>query len=280
MSFTEQLGEWYPLLQHCFDQEWMKRLGRRLGAATEIQPSLDRVFRAFTLCPPSKLKVVIIGQDPYIRGEADGLAFSSNHTYTPSLQILLQEIKRTEPAGHESTRLEDWAEQGILLLNSVLTTKFGVSGAHKGWGWEYFIQEVLQVVKTFPQPIVFMLWGSDAKAVAHRYVYDSKKRFILTAPHPQAQNYNSNVHFVGCKHFWLANRFLVINKVDPIWWPDTDKMTEDNYKALLRSLINDYDYAGTMYREKLYMSPQMDANWRKDERTRLGHSEVADDLPF
>lgn len=278
MNIEQQLGEWYPLLSHCFEEEWMKRLGRRLGAEKDIVPSLDQVFRAFTLCPPGSVKAVIIGQDPYIRGEADGLAFSSKYSLTPTLDIVFQEINRTEHGTRTDTNLEDWAQQGVLLLNSVLTTRFGVSGAHQGWGWEFFIQEALKVIKSLPQPLAIMLWGNDAKIVARRHVWENKNRFLLYACHPVAQSRGSS-QFTGCKHFWLTNRFLVINRIDPIWWPNPASHTEDRYRGLITSLVNDHDYAQTAYAQKLYMSPGMGQRWREDDRFRLG-PQYADDLPF
>lgn len=221
MNLQQQLGEWYPLLSHVFDTDWFQKLGRRLGAANNIVPAQQNWFRAFRLCPPSKVKVVIIGQDPYINGEADGLAFSSYGKMTPSLEVLLEELNRTGWT-RTQTHLDDWAVQGVFLLNAVLTTQIGKSRMHAGWGWELFIQEVLKHIYNLKQPIVIMAWGRDAQGVISKYYREAKwgPRLYIKACHPQAQNFNPTNKFVGCNHFDQANIFLVQHNVRPIWWGD------------------------------------------------------------
>jgi uracil-DNA glycosylase len=169
MDIEKQLGEWYPLLSHVFDTEWMQKLGKRLGAAKSVTPSIDNLFRAFSLCPPSRVRVVIVGQDPYILGEADGLAFSSFGKMTPSLEVIFAEINRTHTCPRTVSWLDDWAAQGVLLINSVLTTELGKSKAHAGWGWELFTQEVLKVIGRLPQHTVVMAWGKDAQNIVNQF---------------------------------------------------------------------------------------------------------------
>lgn len=247
MNLQQQLGEWYPLLSHVFDTDWFQKLGRRLGAAKCIQPQLENLFRAFRLCPPSKVKVVIIGQDPYINGEADGLAFSSYGKMTPSLEVVFEEINRTHTCMRTQTHLDDWAVQGVFLLNSVLTTEMGQSKAHHAWGWENFIQETIKVVNRLPQPIVYLLWGRDAQAImgcVNTMGQVSKQghcpRLILKTYHPQAQNYSPSNKFVGCNHFNDANLFLLKHGIKPIWWTDPmydpDAPTWFNYLEHLKLL--------------------------------------------
>lgn len=243
MNLQQQLGEWYPLLSHLFDTEWMQKLGRRVGAAENVQPRLDLLFRAFQLCPPSRVQVVILGQDPYINGEADGLAFSSYGKLTPSLEVIFAEINRTHSFSRTQTHLDDWAEQGVLLLNAVLTTRLGKSKAHEGWGWEYFLKSVLFEVNKLRQPIVYMMWGKDAQ----RAVLPGQREFLnkelgtvptlyLKAYHPQAQNYNPSNKFIGCNHFVQANLFLMQQGLSPIWWPNIDKRGHHSYTALITHL--------------------------------------------
>lgn len=232
MNIEIQLGDWYPLLRHVFDTPWMDKLGRRLGAAKNIQPDLDKVFRAFELCPPGRVKVVIIGQDPYPNGEADGLAFSSFGKSTPSLDVIFGEINRTHLCPRTITYLDDWAQQGVLLLNSVLTTEWKKTRAHAGWGWELFTQEVFKVLRQryINKPLVIMAWGKDAQVLTKNIRTlrneDMFPWLILNAPHPQAQNWNPRNKFIGCNHFIDANLFLMRHNIQPIWWSDIAYLSE------------------------------------------------------
>lgn len=228
MEVQQQLGEWYPLLNPLFSQPWMQKLGRAIFAVRDtVQPQLDYLFRAFALCPPSKMKVVILGQDPYINGEADGLAFSSYGKMTPSLEVVFEEINRTFWTRRTQTHLDDWASQGVLLLNSVLTTRMGKSKAHEGWGWENFVTEVLNMVNDLPQSLVYMLWGKDAQSTISYLRHNTRTtearngrgtRLVLKAHHPQAQNWNPANKFTGCNHFTDCNVFLIQHGLSPIWW--------------------------------------------------------------
>lgn len=224
MDIDIMLGEWYPLLRHVFAEPWMIKLGQRLFEVRDkVTPPMGHMFRAFKLCPPSKVKVVIIGQDPYINGEADGLAFSSYWKLTPSLEVVFEEINRTHLVKRTQTHLDDWATQGVLLLNSVLTTNIGKSKAHEGWGWELFVDQVMCTLYQLKQPIVVFGWGRDAQ-IATRGLQGpgnaDRPRLYLKACHPQAQNWNPNNKFVGCNHFIECNQFLVDHGLSPIWWTD------------------------------------------------------------
>jgi uracil-DNA glycosylase len=237
MHLEEELGAWYPMLHHVFAEPWMQRLGRRLGADKNVVPIRENWFRAFRLCSPENLKVVIIGQDPYINGEADGLSFSSYGKLTPSLEVVFEEINRTHECKRTQTHLDDWAEQGVLLLNSVLTTRLGKSKAHHEWGWEVFVWGLLRIIyEKLDQPMVFMLWGKDAQDViknftAKKGTYRNYPWKILKAHHPQAQNYNPANKFVGCNHFIDANLFLLQHNRAPIWWSDPQYVDPANGDA-------------------------------------------------
>src|ERR1044072_127065 len=283
MDLQQQLGEWYPLLSHVFATDWMRKLGRRLGAAENVVPQKEHGFRAFQLCPPQKLKVVIIGQDPYINGEADGLAFSSFGKMTPSLEVVFAEINRTHDCKRKQTHLDDWAEQGLLLLNAVLTTRMGKSREHKDWGWEHFLQEVLTAIhKHLDQPIVFMAWGNDAYNSIIRVKHKGFKVFpwrILKAYHPQAQNYNPTNKFVGCNHFIEANLHLMKNDRWPIWWSDPELLAvEENYKNYCYKLLKQIPDAKTHFLKELHSNPSISIN-RHPFDDRLG-PDFTDDLPF
>lgn len=223
MDLQQQLGEWYPLLSHVFATEWMQKLGRCLGAAKNVVPAKEHWFRAFQLCPPSRVKVVICLQDPYINGEADGLAMSSYGRMTPSLEVVFGELNRLPYHRRTQTHLDDWAAQGVLLINAVLTTRMGKSRAHQGWGWENFTKEVMRQLRGLYQPIVFLSWGKDAQEVTKTTAtatHNDYPRLYLKTVHPQAQNYDPTKKFIGCNHFLEANRFLVKHGVRPIWWGD------------------------------------------------------------
>lgn len=229
MDLQQQLGEWYPLLSHVFATEWMQKLGRRLGAAPNVVPAKEHWFRAFQLCPPSKVKVVICLQDPYINGEADGLAMSSYGKMTPSLEVVFAEINRTEWCRRTQTHLDDWAVQGVLLINAALTTRMGKSRAHQGWGWENFTKEVMRQLRQLYQPIVFLSWGKDAQAVTKTTAtanLNDYPRLYLNAVHPVAQARNPSFKFMGCNHFQEANMFLLKHGVKPIWW--SNPLPEDD----------------------------------------------------
>lgn len=170
------------------------------------------------MTPPDKTKVLILGQDPYINGEAHGLAFSSQLGVTPSLRVIFREltrvgIQRTDP------NLTDWAEQGVLLLNTILTTKQGQSLAHKDFGWQEFTTEIIRHVISLQHPIVVMLWGrvaQDFYKTAVPGVHDHV--LVLKAYHPAAESRPGGYKFTGCNHFIDANEFLVQHGEQPIKW--------------------------------------------------------------
>lgn len=184
----------------------------------DIFPKHKDLFSAYNLCPIDKLKVVILGQDPYHGpGQAHGLAFSvpKGIPVPPSLQNIYKEIKADLKLDtFEHGCLASWAEQGVFLLNSVLTVRSGLPGSHRDFGWQRFTDETINVINRIDKPIVFLLWGNYAKA--KRGLLTNKYHRILEAPHPSPLSAHNG--FFGCKHFSKTNDFLYGNEEDPIDW--------------------------------------------------------------
>ncbi len=183
-----------------------------------IFPPGPEIFQAFNATPLPNVSVVILGQDPYHGdGEAHGLSFSVKDgvAIPPSLQNIYKEIHRdlgiTIP---KSGNLMRWAEQGVLLLNAILTVEKDQAASHRNQGWESFTDAVISAVNSLDSPVVFMLWGSFARSKAP--MIDRQKHLILEAPHPSPLSAYRG--FMGCGHFSKANEFLVQNSLKPILW--------------------------------------------------------------
>lgn len=177
------------------------------------------IFNAFKLTSYDSVKAVIIGQDPYHgEGQAHGLSFSVRKGIAPppSLVNIFKEIK--DDVGIDNTgmhgELTKWAENGVLLLNSVLTVRADQARSHRNLGWEEFTSNVINLLNLREKPIVFMLWGADAKAKSA--LITNPQHLILKAAHPSPLSaYNG---FFGCKHFSKANEFLKSRGIEPIDW--------------------------------------------------------------
>lgn len=197
----------------------MQTIKQDLQNGKVICPKINDIFRALRLTDYLKIKVVILGQDPYnSAGAADGLAFSSNKI-TPALKIIFDEIKGCTGQVRTKTELDDWASQGVLLLNTILTTLQGSALAHKHLEWEQLTRFILQRVNELPQKLVIMLWGSHAIQY-HKY-FDGARHLILKAPHPQSDNYGNYRHtFRGTRHFEMCNDFMQSNNKSQIRWGD------------------------------------------------------------
>lgn len=184
-----------------------------------VYPAPKNIFRAFDLCPFDKVKVVILGQDPYHgEGQANGLCFAVNDgtALPPSLQNIFKEIESDlgQPLVHRSGDLSRWAKQGVLLLNATLTVRAHLAGSHQGKGWEQFTDAVIRALADERAGLVFMLWGNYAKAKgAH---IDRARHLVLEAPHPSPLS--AHAGFFGCKHFSKANAYLVAHGQAPIDW--------------------------------------------------------------
>ena len=184
-----------------------------------VFPKGTQIFRAFDLCPFDELKVVILGQDPYpTKGHAHGLCFSVEPDVKPFPKSLLNIFKEIQldlglPLP-ENGNLARWAEQGVLLLNSVLTVEEGKPDSHKGLGWEKFTDTVIQTINEKKTGVVFMLWGS--KAISKEVFIDSSKHLILKSVHPSPLSAYRG--FFGCKHFSKTNEFLRMMEQTEIQW--------------------------------------------------------------
>ena len=187
-------------------------------ATTEVYPKGSNIFRAFDKCPFDKLKVVIIGQDPYHGpGQANGLCFSVGEgvPFPPSLQNIFKEVHADTGAEIPATgELERWAEQGVLLLNAVLTVRAHQAASHAGRGWEQFTDAVVRAIAERKEGIVYMLWGSYAQKKGA--IADPRRNLILRAVHPSPLSAYRG--FFGCRHFSQANDYLKSIGKEPIVW--------------------------------------------------------------
>lgn len=186
-------------------------------------PRPELVLEALRLTAPQDVKVIIVGQDPYHTPDtAHGLAFSSKTGMTPSLEVIFEELSRTGYP-RTDTDLTSWANQGVLLLNTILTTQKGIALAHKHYGWQAFTAGVVRHVLARENPTVVMLWGREAKdfyAEAVRTLLTERHHIkVLEAVHPVAQARQPQKHrFVGCNHFTEANNWLELWGQERILW--------------------------------------------------------------
>ncbi len=221
MKKVEIEESWYSLLEGEFNKDYFKKIRsfiRKEYKNKTIFPPPKLIFNAFNLTPVNKIKVVIIGQDPYHgEGQAHGLAFSvlEDIKIPPSLLNIYKELK--EDIGKEIPSdgfLEDWAKQGVLLLNSSLTVESGKANSHKNIGWERFTESVIQKISLKKNKLVFLLWGSYEHK-KEKFI-DSNKHLILKSVHPSPLSaYNG---FFGCKHFSKTNKYLEENNIGGINW--------------------------------------------------------------
>jgi uracil-DNA glycosylase len=184
-----------------------------------VFPPEELIFRAFDLCSFEKLKVVILGQDPYpTLGNANGLSFS----VADSVKVLPKSLKNIFLEVQEDLKiefpkngnLESWANQGVLLLNTILTVDEGSPNSHKDIGWEKFTDAVIHKISTEKSELVFLLWGT--KAIAKKEIIDCKKHLVLTAPHPSPLSAYRG--FFGCKHFSQTNQYFRKLGITEINW--------------------------------------------------------------
>lgn len=211
---------WKVALAEEFQKNYFVELKRILmeeKSMYEIYPPGNRIFAAYNYTPLDKVKVVIIGQDPYHNpGEANGLCFSVNDgiKIPPSLQNIFKELK--DDVGCQmpkSGNLEKWAMQGVFLLNSVLTVRRNQAGSHRNIGWEKFTDATIRIISEKREHVVFMLWGKWAMEKIK--LIDEKKHLILKASHPSPL---ARTGFLGCKHFSKANTYLISKGIEPIDW--------------------------------------------------------------
>ena len=213
---------WKALLEAEFSKPYMAQLKTFLqaekAAGKRVSPKGGDYFRALDLTPPDKVRVVILGQDPYHgEGQAHGLSFSVRPgvRIPPSLVNIYKELESDlgiPPARHGF--LEHWAKQGVLLLNAVLTVQMGMAASHQGKGWELFTDAVIRAVNGLPQPVVFILWGAYAQKKAA--FVDTSRHLVIKSPHPSPLSAHNG--FFGSRPFSRANAFLVSKGYPPIDW--------------------------------------------------------------
>ena len=215
-------SSWREHLKGEFEKDYFRELTafvKKEYQEGKVYPAPKNIFRAFDLCPFDKVKVVMLGQDPYHGvGQANGLCFAVGDgvTLPPSLQNIFKEIEDDygQPLVHRGGDLSRWAEQGVLLLNATLTVRAHQAGSHQERGWEKFTDAVIRALSEDRENLVFMLWGNYAKAKgAH---IDRSKHFVLEAAHPSP--FSAASGFFGCKHFSKANDYLIAHNETPIDW--------------------------------------------------------------
>lgn len=211
---------WKSRLEAQFDLPYMKELRsflRDRAKTATIYPPRGQWFSAFNVTPFDQVKVVILGQDPYHGpGQAHGMCFSVQPgvRIPPSLRNIYKELNSDlgiEPVKHGY--LQSWAEQGVFLLNSVLTVEDGQAAAHQGKGWEQFTDVVIERLSAESENTVFLLWGAYAKKKGQ--IIDTQKHCVLTSAHPSPLSVRG---FTGCKHFSKANEYLQSRGRTPVDW--------------------------------------------------------------
>lgn len=215
-------NSWDEKLKGEFDKEYYKKLREFLKSEYSnhvIYPDMYDIFNALKAAPYEKVRVVIIGQDPYHEpGQAHGMCFSVKPgiEVPPSLKNIYKEIASEYPdfTIPDSGYLQSWAEQGVLLLNAVLTVRRGEANSHRGKGWELFTDRVIELVNEKDTPVVFLLWGANARA--KKALITNPKHYVLEAAHPSPLSaYNG---FFGCGHFKKCNALLRQSGQEPIRW--------------------------------------------------------------
>ncbi len=215
-------NDWDELLKDEFKKDYYLKLRQFLineYRTQRIFPGMYDIFNAFKYTSYENVKAVIIGQDPYHGfGQAHGLCFSVKKgvTVPPSLVNIFKEIK--SDVGIDNTgkhgELTKWAKNGVLLLNNVLTVREGCANSHKGMGWEEFTDDVIRLLNTRSKPMVFLLWGANARA--KKKLVTNPVHLVLECAHPSPLSaYNG---FFGCRHFSKANEFLKQNGMEEIDW--------------------------------------------------------------
>lgn len=211
---------WKAYLQDQFEQPYWQSLTAFVKdeyAAGPCCPAGKNIFRAFDLTPFDAVKVVILGQDPYhTPGAAMGFCFSvpDGNRPQPSLQNIFQELRDDTGVERRQTDLTDWAEQGVFLLNSVLTVRARQAGSHANKGWETFTDSAIAGLSDQRDGLVFILWGSYA--IAKRALIDTNKHLVITSPHPSP--FSAHKGFFGSKPFSRTNDYLAAHGKAPIRW--------------------------------------------------------------
>ena len=214
-------NDWLDPLSEEFKKPYYRKLYNFINEEYRrnvVYPPAEDIFNAFHYTPLSNVKVVILGQDPYHEpNQAHGLAFSvlPGQAPPPSLVNIYKEL--SDDVGFvipDHGYLKKWADQGVMLLNTVLTVRAHQANSHKGHGWEEFTDAVIRIIDAKEEPVVFLLWGSPARA--KKALLTNPNHLILEAPHPSPLSVYRG--FWGCRHFSRANEFLIQNGQKPIDW--------------------------------------------------------------
>ncbi|MGE9516776.1 MAG: uracil-DNA glycosylase [Solitalea-like symbiont of Tyrophagus putrescentiae] len=213
---------WLNILRDEFSKDYMLKLKDFLiqekASGHIVYPKSSNIFKAFELTPVNKAKVVILGQDPYHQpNQAHGLCFSVNKSIAipPSLKNIYKELESDInfiPPEHGF--LENWAKEGVLMLNTILTVRHNKPASHANKGWEIFTNEAIKKLSALSDKLVFLLWGNYANQKIP--LIDCTKHHILTSAHPSP--FSAHKGFLGCKHFSKANTLLFKHNVEPINW--------------------------------------------------------------
>ncbi|MGY9017042.1 MAG: uracil-DNA glycosylase [Alphaproteobacteria bacterium] len=216
-------SSWIQYLEEELNQSYMKDLKKKLieyqNKNITVYPEKSKIFNAFHLTPFQKIKVVILGQDPYHGpGQAHGLSFSVPHNIKtpPSLMNIFKELDSDLKVEINKTNgnLEHWAKQGVFLLNTTLTVEKSKPMSHKNFGWNIFTDKVIEIINHYRENIVFILWGAHAHSKTH--LIDSSKHLILKSVHPSPLS--SHRGFFGSRPFSQTNNYLESKEIDKIVW--------------------------------------------------------------
>lgn len=219
-------NDWLPALEPEFHKPYYAKLYAYIKSEYEahtIYPNVDDIFNAYHMTPLEDVKVVILGNQPYIKeGQADGLAYSAKSSIRLPMQLsnIFQEL-HTDIGCYmpKNGDLSKWAEQGVFLLNCLLTVHENAASSHRCKGWEEFTDATLRILNDQDRPIVYMLWGKEAQSKMR--LLNNPKQLVLTATHPSPLAVHKG--FFGCKHFSKANDFLSAKGLPTIDWQIEDK---------------------------------------------------------
>jgi uracil-DNA glycosylase len=217
--------KWVAILKDEFQKDYIINLKKFLDEEKKsghiIYPPRKLIFNAFSQTPYDRVKVVIVGQDPYHgEGQAHGLSFSVPDKVAPPPSLknifkeLVEDVKINEP---KTGNLSYWAKQGVFLLNATLSVRANCPRSHYGKGWELFTDKIIELLAKRDDPLVFILWGKSAQEKLFNVFKNCNKKnhLILTSAHP---SFYSAHNFFGCKHFSKTNKFLILNNKESIDW--------------------------------------------------------------
>lgn len=208
---------WSDVLSNEIEKEYFHTLALRVKASSHLCPPRSLIFRALELVEFNSIKVVILGQDPYHGdGQANGLAFSvnDNSRLPPSLKNIFREIETDVGVKNCVGDLSHWANQGVFLLNSILTVDMNKPASHANFGWETFTDKIISEISLHLSGIVFLLWGAYAASKSH--IIDNTKHLVLCSSHPSPLS--AHLGFFGCGHFSKTNDYLISHGKLPIDW--------------------------------------------------------------